>query len=76
MKSSSTLYWFAHTEAEVSISADGKTEELTKNGKKLIAQIVEPSNGTFTLMTADPLSTSPASVSGEYSREGFRKLAE
>ncbi|MBR6826294.1 MAG: heparinase II/III family protein, partial [Oscillospiraceae bacterium] len=74
-KTASTVYWFAHTQAEISISADGKTAELTQNGKKLIAQIAEPSNATFTSMTADPLSTSPASVSGENSREGFRKLA-
>ncbi len=74
IKSSSTVYWFAHTEADISISADGKTAELTKNGKKLLAQIAEPSNATFTSMTADPLSSSPASVSGENSREGFRKL--
>ncbi|MBR4308552.1 MAG: heparinase II/III family protein, partial [Oscillospiraceae bacterium] len=74
INSSTTVYWFAHTEAEITISADGKTAELSKNGKKLIAQIAEPSNATFTSMTADPLSTSPASVSGENSREGFRKL--
>ncbi|MBR4309024.1 MAG: heparinase II/III family protein, partial [Oscillospiraceae bacterium] len=74
MKSSSTVYWFAHTEAEITISKDGKTAELTKNGKKLLAQIAEPSNAVFTSMTADPLSTSPASISGEASREGIRKL--
>ncbi|MBR4308487.1 MAG: heparinase II/III family protein, partial [Oscillospiraceae bacterium] len=74
IKTATTVYWFAHTEAEISISADGKTAELSKNGKKLIAQIAEPSNAVFTSMTADPLSTSPASVSGENSREGFRKL--
>ncbi|MBQ2444811.1 MAG: heparinase II/III family protein, partial [Oscillospiraceae bacterium] len=72
--SSSEIYWFAHTKAEISISSDGKTAELTQDGKTLLATIVEPSNGKFTAMTAEPLSTSP-NPSGQYDRSAFRKLA-
>ncbi len=72
--SASTLYWFAHTRAEISISADKKSAVLTSDGKQLLVQIAEPSNATFTAMNAQPLSTSP-NPSGQNSREGWRKLA-
>ncbi len=76
----SELYWFAHTEAEISISADGKTATLTKNGKTLIAQLTSPSNAKFTVMDCEYLSTSPDAeaynTSGleEKSRDGIQKL--
>jgi len=69
----SEVYWFAHTQAEITISSDGKTAELTLNGKKLIAQISEPSNAVFTSMDAVPLATSP-NPDGQNSLEGYRKL--
>ena len=72
--SASTLYWFAHTRAEISISVDKKSAVLTSDGKQLLVQIAEPSNATFTAMDAQPLSTSPK-PSGENSREGWRKLS-
>ncbi len=71
--SASTIYWFAHTEADISISSDGKTATLTQNGKTLLAQISYPDNAKFTKMDAVPLSTSP-DPSGQDSNEGFRKL--
>ena len=71
---SSTLYWFAHTRATVTLSADGKTASLTTNGKTLLAQILSPSNAVFTVMDAEPLSTSP-NPTGQNSREGWRKLS-
>ncbi|MBR6826293.1 MAG: heparinase II/III family protein, partial [Oscillospiraceae bacterium] len=73
-KSASEIYWFAHTKAQITVSADGKTAELTQDGKTLLATIVEPSNGKFTSMTADPLATSP-NPTGQNDRSAFRKLA-
>ncbi len=73
-ESASEIYWFAHTKAQITLSADGRTAELSQNGKALLAQIVEPANGRFTTMAADPLPSSPV-ITGEYSRQEYRKLA-
>ncbi|MBQ2446234.1 MAG: heparinase II/III family protein, partial [Oscillospiraceae bacterium] len=72
--SPSEVYWFAHTKANISISADGKTAELTMNGKTLLAQLVSPANGVFTQMEAQALPTSP-NPEGQKSNAGIRKLA-
>jgi len=56
-KSPSELYWFMHTQA--TITPQGTTAILTQNGKTLKAEIVSPSNATFTVMDAQPLPTSP-----------------
>ena len=69
----SEVYWFAHTTAEIEISADGKTAYLTQEGKTLQARILAPSNGTFSTMDAVLLSGS-AGNANEYSRADFRKL--
>ncbi|MBP3413033.1 MAG: heparinase II/III family protein, partial [Oscillospiraceae bacterium] len=71
--SASTIYWFAHTQANISISSDGKTATLTQNGKTLLAQIASPDEAKFTKMNAKPLSTSP-NPSGQNANEGYRKL--
>ncbi len=71
----SEIYWFAHTQAEIVLSEDGKTATLTKKGKTLLAQIAAPATAVFSVMAADPLSTSPASHSKEYDRSSYRKLA-
>ena len=70
---SSTLYWFAHTKADISLSSDKKTATLTIDGKTLLAQIASPSNATFSVMDATPLSTSP-NPSGQNANEGYKKL--
>jgi len=71
----SEVYWFAHTMAEITISEDGKTAELTQNGKTLLAQISEPSDAVFTVMDAQPLVDYSLKPENEKSREGIRKLA-
>ena len=71
--SASTIYWFAHTQADISISSDGKTANLTQNGKTLIAQIASPSEAKFTKMGAKPLSSSP-NPSSQNANEGVQKL--
>lgn len=72
--SASTIYWFAHTKANISISSDGKTATLTRGGKTLLAQIASPDNAKFTQMSATPLSTSP-NPSGQNANEDYKKLA-
>ncbi|MBP3413140.1 MAG: heparinase II/III family protein [Oscillospiraceae bacterium] len=72
---SSTVYWFAHTQASISISADGKTATLTRSGKTLQAKIASPSNATFTAMAAEPLTPLDPNPNGQKSNAGFRKLA-
>ncbi len=70
----SELYWFAHTSAEVSLSADRRTAELKLGQKTLLAQIAAPADAVFSVMEAEPLATSPK-PEGEESRDGNRKLA-
>ena len=70
---SSKIYWFAHTMADITVSSDKKSAELTLGGKTLLAQIASPSSATFSVMDAVALSTSPK-PSGENSREDYRKL--
>ena len=71
--SASTIYWFAHTTADIKISSDGKTATLTKNGKTLLAQISGPAEAKFTQMSAKPLTSSP-SPSEQNANAGYRKL--
>lgn len=47
-KFSSTIYWLMQTAADMTISSDGKTATLVRNGKTLYAVIQSPSTATFT----------------------------
>ena len=71
--SASTIYWFAHTKADIKISADGKTATLTMNGKTLLAEISGPDEAKFTKMSAKPLSSSP-NPGGQNANDGIQKL--
>lgn len=53
------MYWFAHTRASIEISEDGKEAILTRDGKKLLARIVNGEGATFSVMPAAPLPQSP-----------------
>jgi len=75
LSEASELYWFAHTQAEITIAADGKTAELTQNGKTMLVQIVEPAGAVFTQMDAEPFVDYSTQPEEEKSREGIRKLA-
>ncbi len=74
MKEPSEFYWFAHTEAEIEISEDGKIAYLDKNGKVLKAEITSGDGAKFSVMEAKPLPTSPV-VEGADPNENIRKLA-
>jgi hypothetical protein len=70
------LWWFMHTPAEVIVSADGKTATLTmkKAAGKLVAQLLAPSEGGFTVMEAKPLPSSP-NPAGQAENNRVRRLA-
>ena len=68
----SEIYWFAHTEAEIRLSADKKTAILTaENGKKL--KVNCNMDCGFRVMDAHPLSTSPQHDS-QNKNAGIKKL--
>lgn len=67
------MYWFAHTEAEITVSEDKKSAVLTKNGKKLLATIVSGDGAEFSVMDAKPLPTSPV-INEQNPNDGVRKL--
>lgn len=73
LKKPSEVYWFMHTEAQVGISVDKKTAILTRSGKKLYAHIISPQEGTFSVIAATPLPTTP-SLSNQNDNEGINKL--
>jgi hypothetical protein len=70
----SVLWWFAHTKAQISIAADGRTANLTLPQADLKAEIVEPANGRFLSMAAAPLPSSP-NPDIQNKNGGLRKLA-
>ena len=74
MNEASEIYWFMHTKAEISLSADKKTATLTKGTKQMKVTLSSPSDAVFTVMSATPLSTSPAS-STQNPNTAFKKLA-
>lgn len=67
------LWWFAHTEADIEISSDGREAVLTKNGKKLKAVINCSIDASFGVMDAVPLPTSPV-IENQIPNNGIRKL--
>ncbi|MBE7051827.1 MAG: hypothetical protein E7395_04575 [Ruminococcaceae bacterium] len=54
-----TVWWFAHTGAEMSISESGKEVILSQNGEKMFARILSPANAEFRIQEAAPLPDSP-----------------
>jgi hypothetical protein len=54
------LLWFMHTRADIQISKDGKTAMLYQDGERLWVKLLNPKpNYRFTVMNAEPLSSSP-----------------
>lgn len=70
-----TPYWFMHTNAAITVAADGQTAMLTLNGRQLQARLLDaPAGARFSVMEAEPLPTSP-NPSGQNPNAGIRKLA-
>ena len=68
------MYWFAHTDADIEISADGKSATLTKNGKKIKAYILNGDEATFSVMDAAPMVTSPQVTDQDPIADNVKKL--
>jgi hypothetical protein len=67
------LWWFAHTEAEVAVAADGRSATLRHKGKQLVVALEAPAGAQLGVMDARPLPTSP-NPSIQESNKGRRKL--
>lgn len=70
----SDIYWFAHTKASVTLSANKKKATFTQNGRKFEATLVAPANAAFTVEAAAPLSSSPH-PSTNNANQGVSKLS-
>ncbi len=53
------VWWFFHTSADITLGDDGTTAMLTQKGQPLVARLLAPATAHFTVMDAQPLSTSP-----------------
>ncbi len=74
-KKKSDMWWGMHTKAAIKISADGKMATLQQNGKTMIAKIVSPANGSFTVLPAAYLPGQSFPLTKNSTNEGFSKLA-
>ncbi len=70
----STIWWFAHTRAAVTIEDGGKKALLTLPNAALRAEIRSPADARFSVMNAAPLPSSP-DPTGQNKNTGMRKLA-
>lgn len=68
------VWWFAHTEAGIALDASRRRATLTRNGKRLMAEIGGPSGAVFEVRDAVPLPASP-DPKPQAGNEGRRKLA-
>ena len=69
------LWWFMHTQADVTLSEGGKAASLQQNGKQVVVTIeTGPDGAAFEVMDAAPLPTSP-NPPEQTPNEGVRKLA-
>lgn len=67
------IYWFAHTKAEIDVADNGRSAILSLGSEKLWVGIISE-DGTFTVMNAEALPTSPV-VPNQSDNSAFRKLA-
>lgn len=66
-----TLYWFAHTKADITLTDTGAT--LTQNGKQMTVHLEAPSDASFEVVDATGFPTSP-DPGEQSSNDGMRKL--
>ncbi len=67
------VWWFAHTPAEICLSAEGRTATLQQAGKRLEVRLLEPAEVRFEVRPAEPLPTSP-NPERQRANRGIRKL--
>ncbi|OAQ41997.1 hypothetical protein A5893_02430 [Pedobacter psychrophilus] len=70
----SELFWFAHTPAIISLSKNGKSATLKKDGKFLKVELISPANAKFEIMEPKLLPSSIQSE-GNDKNAGFKKLS-
>jgi hypothetical protein len=68
------VWWFAHTEADITLDAARRRAVLTRNGKRFAAEIASPADAAFEVHDAAPLPTSP-NPRPQTGNEGRRKLS-
>jgi hypothetical protein len=71
--SPTAVRWFMHTRAEIALSKDGRSAELTQNGKHFYVTVLAPEAVRFAIVEARPLPTSP-DPHGQDTNAGVRKL--
>ena len=69
------FWWFMHTQANISLSADGKTAILSKNDKRIWVSIISSGNETFQIMDAEPMEGYYDIPPLQSSNTGYKKLA-
>lgn len=69
-----SILWFMHTPAKITIAPDGRSATLSQEGKILRAQLISPPDGRFENMEAVPLPSSP-NPQGQKVNQGITKLA-
>ena len=67
------IYWFAHTQGQISIASGGKSAVITVGSNKLWVGLLS-GDGKFESMKAEPLPSTPK-VSGQADNGDYRKLA-
>jgi hypothetical protein len=72
--SPSEVWWFAHTQASVTLDPSRRRATLTRDGKRFLAEISNPAAAIFEVREAAPLPTSP-NPKGQAENRGRRKLA-
>jgi len=67
------LWWFMSTPATIKVSEDGKSARLSLSGKELVAELLSPAEGKFSVLPASPLATSPNPANQKVNR-GISRL--
>jgi hypothetical protein len=73
-KHPSELWWFLHTEADVTLDAEGRRAVLSQHGKTFTVCLKEPAVAEFQVMDCRPLPSSP-DPELQADNQGRRKLA-
>lgn len=70
----SEVYWFMHTKCDIEVAEDGKSAIVKGATRDMHVYLLEDVNGTFTVMDALPLPSSPVNEE-QSTNKGIRKLA-
>jgi hypothetical protein len=73
LKAPGDIYWFAHTKGQIEVADDGRSAVVTVGSEKMWVGFISDA-GSFTVMDAEPLPTSPV-VPNQADNSDYRKLA-